>query len=175
MAGIVAATSQPREKKARMDSKTETLPPAELTLGPLARDLSFASRALRAHLRGHNSRVFEEHDVPSGGIALLSLIGLNPGVSQKDLAGAVVLKKSALTKLVNEMETTGLIERRKGAGDRRYNAVHLTTKGQRLFDAVMPDIIALQDQLLAPLSAQERKTYFDLTWRLIAHLEQQPA
>lgn len=75
----------------------DDVPAVELTLGPLARDLSFATRALRAHLRGHNVRVFEEHDVPQGGIALISLIGLNPGVSQKDLAGAVVLKKSALT------------------------------------------------------------------------------
>ena len=154
---------------------SDETPTVELTLGPLARDLSFATRALRAHLRGHNARVFEEHDVPSGGIALISLIGLNPGVSQKDLAGAVVLKKSALTKLVNEMESTGLIERRKGEGDQRYNAVHLTATGQRLFDAVMPDIIALQDTFLAPLTPEERETYFALTWRLISHLEQQPA
>ncbi|MCO6381568.1 MAG: winged helix-turn-helix transcriptional regulator [Vannielia sp.] len=154
---------------------SDEIPKVELTLGPLARDLSFATRALRAHLRGHNERVFEEHDVPSGGIAVISLIGLNPGVSQKDLAGAVVLKKSALTKLVNELESTGLIERRKGDGDRRYNAVHLTAEGQKLYDEVMPDITAMQDALLAPLSPAERELYFDLTWRLISHLDQRTA
>ncbi|SIN99208.1 MarR family winged helix-turn-helix transcriptional regulator [Vannielia litorea] len=158
-----------------MDSTSDDMPTVELTLGPLARDLSFVSRALSAHLRGHTARVFEDHHVPSGGIALISLIGLNPGVSQKDLAGAVALKKSALTKLVNALESTGFIERRKGEGDRRYNAVRLTAAGQKLHDEVMTEITAIQEELLAPLSREERDTYFALTWRLIAHLAAQPS
>ena len=42
--------------------------------------------------------------LPGGQVAVLNLIDLNPGLTQKQLAKIVVLKKSALTKVVNELE-----------------------------------------------------------------------
>lgn len=146
---------------------------SEVELGHLKSDLSFATRALRAHLRRENSNFYLSHGIEAGGVAILSLIGLNPGISQKDLAGTIVLKKSAMTKVVNHMEKQGLIERRKGVPDMRVNALHLTEDGTRLYQSLMSDMRARQEKLLSALSEKERNQFFEMTWRLIAALDEQ--
>ncbi|WP_425050587.1 MarR family winged helix-turn-helix transcriptional regulator [Psychromarinibacter sp. S121] len=142
-------------------------PEDEVSLGHLAKDIFFVMRALRAHLARENASLFERHDVASGEIAIVSLIGLNPGISQKQLAETVVLKKSALTKVVNHLEQTGIIERRKEADDKRFNALHLTERGEALRAAMTPDMLAQQEQVLSALSAAERGMLFELLWRVI--------
>lgn len=136
-------------------------------LGHLAGDLSFVTRVLRAHIQERNIAFYEAHRVAGGEVAVLNLIGLNPGMTQKDLARAVVLKKSALTKLVNEMEHSGLIERRKEGADLRLNALYLTARGAERLARMRPDMAALQELFLAPLSPGERVMLFELLWRLI--------
>ena len=140
-------------------------------LGHLALDLSFATRALRACLRTENASFYESHGVEAGGIAILSLIGLNPGISQKELAEAIVLKKSAMTKVVNQMEAQGLIVRRKGEGDKRINALYLTPHGTQHYNSMLSDMLERQSKLLAPLSQAERALFFEMMWRLIDQFE----
>lgn len=137
-----------------------------ITLGHLETDLSFATRVLRSRMQARNAGIFREHGLAGGEVALVCLIGQNPGLSQKALAEAVVLRKSALTKHVNDMETAGLIERRKVGGDLRLNTLWLTAKGEALYDGVRTDMIALQDDFLSPLSRGERAILFELLWRL---------
>ncbi len=146
-----------------------------IEIGHLAKDVSFVTRVLRAQLRVHNAAVYTNHEMASGGVAILCLIGLNPGISQKDLAGAVVLKKSAVTKIIGEMEQNGLVVRSRGDGDRRFNSLRLTRKGAARRAAMLKDIAAQQDQLLAGLEPTERREFFRLMWRLIDRLEQQGA
>ena len=66
-------------------------------------------------------------------LSLLSLIGLNPGISQNDLASTVVMKKSAVTKLIGELEAKGLVIRDKPKSDRRFNALSLSLEGEALW------------------------------------------
>lgn len=74
-----------------------------IVLGYLSRDLTFMTRVLRAHVRWANTNGSDENSALGSDAAVLSVIGLNPGISQNDLASAVVLKKSAVTKLVSDM------------------------------------------------------------------------
>lgn len=143
-------------------------PAAEgIRLGHLATDLSFATRILRTQIQERNAPFFRAHKAAGGEVAVLSLIAMNPGMTQKDLARAVVLKKSALTKLVNEMDGQGLIERRKECADLRLNALYLTPGGQERLARMRPEMSALQEAFLAPLSPGERVILFELIWRLI--------
>lgn len=137
-----------------------------LLLGYLAEDISFVTRVLRTKVSKENVKFYSDHGVAGGEVVILSLIGLNPGTSQKELAEAVVLKKSALTKVVNEMEASGLIERRKGSDDKRFNTLHLTPAGEAKREAMRKDMAKLQDKLLAPLSPIERKELFRMLWQL---------
>lgn len=141
--------------------------PTGATLGHLAHDISFVTRILRTRILALNEPFFTAHAVVGGEVAVLSLIDLNPGIAQKDLAQMVVLRKSALTKLVNQLERGGLIERRKEDADKRLNALHLTGEGRARLARMRPDIDRLQAELLAPLSPAERAMLFELLWRMI--------
>ncbi len=145
----------------------------KIALGPLGEDISFLTRVLRAQLRGKTQALYDRSETSPGEIVLLTLIGCNPGISQNDLAGAVVLKKSAMTKLMADLEDKGLIERRKKAGDRRFNAVHLTEAGEAKRAALDSKIADHQDNLLAPFDANERATLFSLLLRLSTHLDRE--
>ncbi|WBU57640.1 MarR family winged helix-turn-helix transcriptional regulator [Paracoccus sediminicola] len=140
-----------------------------IELGFLARDLSFLSRVLRAHVRNLNADFYREHDPISGSVALLSLIGLNPGISQNDLAAAVVLKKSAVTKIVSRMESEGFVIRDKPKSDRRYNALRLSREGEMRWNDLRNEIRNQQETLLEPLGQRDRDKLFSLLGRLVTH------
>ena len=141
--------------------------PTGTTLGHLAQDISFVTRILRTKILARNEPLFADHDVVAGEVAVLSLIEINPAIAQKDLAKMVILRKSALTKLVNQLERSGLIERRKESADKRLNALYLTRRGHERLAGMRPDIDRLQAELLAPLSPGERAMLFELLWRMI--------
>lgn len=136
-------------------------------LGHLTEDISFVTRILRARIQSRNEPFFADHQVAGGEVAVLNLIYINPGLTQKELAQLVVLRKSALTKLVNALERSGLIERRKEGTDKRLNALYLTDEGHARLAEFHPDMVRLQAEFLAPLSAAERAMLFELLWRLI--------
>ena len=148
-----------------MEERPNSEPRARL--GHLSADISFVTRILRSRILECNEAFFAEHKVAAGEVAVLNLIAINPGLTQKDLAKIVVLRKSALTKLVNELEHTGLIERRKEGADKRLNALYLTAEGSERVTRMRPDMTRLQEDLLAPLSPGERAMLFELLWRLI--------
>ncbi|MFV0293131.1 MAG: MarR family winged helix-turn-helix transcriptional regulator [Paracoccus sp. (in: a-proteobacteria)] len=146
-----------------------------IELDYLAQDLSFMSRVLRAHVKALNADFDRENDTISGSIALLSLIGLNPGISQSDLAATVVLKKSAVTKIISELGDRGLVLRGKPEADRRYNALTLSPEGQAQWERLRDQMQQRQDQLLATLSQRDRDRLFQLIGKLIAYYAEQAA
>lgn len=138
-----------------------------LNLGHLAQDIAFVSRTLRAHINAANERRF---DMPSGHIALLNLIALNPGISQNDLAAAVVVKKSAVAKAVNELEARALVAREKTGKDKRFNELVLTPEGTALTDTLRAAMAAHTDRILSPLSPAERAILFELLHKVTGAL-----
>ena len=112
------------------DFDYEPVASSKIELGYLAGDISFMARVLFAHVRLANAEFHREWDTVSGTLSLLSLIGLNPGISQNDLASTVVMKKSAVTKLIGELEAKGLVIRDKPKSDRRFNALSLSLDGE---------------------------------------------
>jgi DNA-binding MarR family transcriptional regulator len=81
-----------------------------------------------------------------------------PGVSLRmtDLAEAVLLSKSGLTRLVDRMCGEGLIERSRDAADRRSLVVTLTPAGRRALRRAAPvHLRGIQQHFGAALSAEQ--------------------
>ena len=55
---------------------------------------------------------------------------------QKELAASLVLDGSSVVRLLDALETAGLIERREESGDRRAKTIALTALGQSIIDQV---------------------------------------
>lgn len=154
-----------------MDQNSADKPPTKaVELGYLAANLPFLTRVLRAFIRTENASFYRDLHVEPGEIAIINLIGINPGLSQNDLAATVVIKKSAVTKIVKELETRGFVERRKMSADRRYNALKLTRSGEAKRAELLARMTEQQDGILSVLSVGERKQLFALLNRLLGHL-----
>lgn len=139
-------------------------------LGPLRESLPFLTRALRAYIRAENAEFYTDFAAEQGEIVVISVIGLNPGISQNELAATLVFKKSAVTKLVKDMEDRGLVERAKVASDKRFNALKLTPAGEAKYRRINERMSQQQSAFLEPFSETERIQLFAFLNRLHTHL-----
>jgi DNA-binding MarR family transcriptional regulator len=67
---------------------------------------------------------------------------------------------------IDELEKSGLVERRPHPTDRRAHALHVTDKGRETLARGRKLARHAQEELLAPLSAREREQLHDLLLRL---------
>jgi DNA-binding MarR family transcriptional regulator len=150
-----------------MDNSTET---GALALGPLGHDVVFVTRNLQALLRPVSDALRAELGLETGMIGVLSIVWLNPGLSQSDLAASMVLKKSAVTKLVKTLEAQGLVTRRRVEDDRRMNALWLTAAGHELIARLRGLTDALHERLFEGIPAGDREAFFRVAGALISRL-----
>ncbi|MGL4745586.1 MAG: MarR family winged helix-turn-helix transcriptional regulator [Phycicoccus sp.] len=98
---------------------------------------------------------------------LVVLRSVAPGSSQDDLARALGLTQSAVTRLVDRLVRDGMVERRRGA-DWRTVSVHLTSAGSRLADDVTEARMAALVRLTGGLDDEGRRRLVGLAGELLA-------
>jgi DNA-binding MarR family transcriptional regulator len=77
-------------------------------------------------------------------------------MDQASLGGAIALDRTTILVVLTRLEKRGLVKRRTSPKDRRSKLVEITAAGRRLVARALPSVVAVQDKLLAPLSARER-------------------
>lgn len=87
--------------------------------------------------------------------AVLIYLGFHDNCSLSELAEGVGRNNSAITGLVDRMETSGLVERRHGSTDRRSKIVSLTDLGWTLRAKVADDFRDFNDRLSNGLTGAE--------------------
>ena len=92
------------------------------------------------------------------------------GSSQADLSALLQIDRTNLVGLLNELETAGWIERRRSPEDRRRHIVELTPAGSELLSKVEFALAAVEDHVLAALSAEQRESLYELL-RVAANLD----
>jgi DNA-binding MarR family transcriptional regulator len=100
--------------------------------------------------------------------ALLNLADLSEGSSQQDLGRKLGLDSSGLVSVIDDLESQGLVERRRDTTDRRRYAIHLTRAGRTKLTRAREAVKLRGEELLAPLSVDERETLHDLLSRVAA-------
>lgn len=143
---------------------------AEVRLGWLGGDVQFLTRSLRFLLRPQGGAIRQAFALEAGDIGVLAMIAANPGISQNDLAASLVLKKSAVTRVVQRLEQRGFLHRTRSTRDRRANHLVLTEAGGALAGALRQ---ATQDQQTAwfdGIDPARRAAFFDVLHLLLARL-----
>jgi DNA-binding MarR family transcriptional regulator len=101
--------------------------------------------------------------------SLLTALAETGPTSQADLGRRIGLDRSDVTAAATEMESRGLLERMPDPADRRRNLVRLTEPGAVYLEMMDREVIAAQDQLLAPLTDAERKQLLDMLGRIVEY------
>ena len=102
-----------------------------------------------------------------GRAGMLMLVEANPGVTQGRLAREVGLDRSTMVGLIDGLEATGLVERRRGR-DRRTNGLWLTRRGRALIADMKRRIQAHERRVCGRLTAKERALLLELLGKLAA-------
>lgn len=145
---------------------------AVIRAGWLQHDLPFLTRSLRYLLRGQSDDLRAGAGLQAGDIGVLAVVSLNPGITQMDLASSLVLKKSAVTRVVQRLERRRLLERRRSTTDRRANRLTLTPEGQATAAALRDATRAMHEHWFAGIDPAEAAVFFDVLFRLVATLAQ---
>jgi DNA-binding MarR family transcriptional regulator len=98
------------------------------------------------------------------------LVALSEGgpLSQAELGRRLHIDRSDMVTVVTDLEQAGYVERERDAHDRRRNVVALTQAGEAALDRMDAAVKRAQADLLAPLSAAERRELARLLDRLVS-------
>jgi DNA-binding MarR family transcriptional regulator len=110
-----------------------------------------------------SERFFRSQSLNTAQFDVLSRVGAAAGITQQELAVALLVTKGNISQLLNKMEQDGLVTRRQ---EGRTNCLSLTDKGRALFQIVVPQQETLIANLLAPLSPDEQRELLRLLRKL---------
>ncbi|HEV7420588.1 MAG TPA: MarR family transcriptional regulator [Mycobacterium sp.] len=127
---------------------------------------------LLAQLGSHIATDFQQRLAPIEAdprtYAVLLALAADDGQSQRQLSERLGIHRNAMVTVIDNLEQRGLAKRLTHPDDRRAFAVTLTPKARRLLPALHEQGRELEDQISAPLSAEERDTLRHLLQRVAA-------
>ncbi len=97
----------------------------------------------------------------------LNVLDAEGAITQQKLGQCTGIDPSSMVSTVDDLEQAGLVERRRHPSDRRAHAVHITEKGRTTLSRGRQLARGAQDDLFAPLSADERAQLHELLLRLV--------
>jgi DNA-binding MarR family transcriptional regulator len=97
----------------------------------------------------------------------------HPGTTQQELESGLLLDANTVVLILNELEAAQFVVRRRDPEDRRRHIVELTAAGRRALERADRAREGLEGEILAPLSAEERKTLRRLIERVLEAMLQE--
>jgi DNA-binding MarR family transcriptional regulator len=126
---------------------------------------------LITHLSAQAHRLVTSHLATVGArgyhFRLLAALAETGPASQASLGRHAEMDRSDVTAAVGELAADGFVERTADSDDRRRNVVMITVAGWARLRRLDEVLNGVQDELLAPLSSDERATLVGLLERLI--------
>lgn len=110
-----------------------------------------------------SERFFRAQGLNTAQFDVLAKVGAASGITQQELADALLVTKGNISQLLHRMEHEGLIARRQVG---RTNCLTLTERGRALFERAVPAQEAMVAGLLAPLTADEQRELLRLLRKL---------
>jgi DNA-binding MarR family transcriptional regulator len=90
----------------------------------------------------------------------------NEGVSQARLAELAAVDPMTMVRILDRMESDGLIDRRPDPVDRRARRLYLTAKGRKLLAEIWHLADLTRAETFKGISGRQRKTFMDMLERL---------
>lgn len=100
---------------------------------------------------------FEPLNLRPAEYSVLVLIADNPGRKQTEIAEILGIKRANFVALINALDERGLTERRAAPGDRRANALYLTTEGTVFLEKARAIQDAFEAECVAMLGGPEQR------------------
>lgn len=99
-------------------------------------------------------------------LELLALLYHVDEISQSDLQKKVNIDSAAVTRHVKQLEANGMVSRRRKPEDNRITLVRLTEQGRERIESSKREKERFMKEMLAGVSAEERRVLIDILARL---------
>lgn len=128
-------------------------------VGPLARRLN------QMHTRLWYEQVHQDLTGPQ--FTVLALLDAHGEMDQGTLGTLAHLDKSTAAPLLERLRRRGLVDITQDTSDRRRKMVHITEQGRELTVRLAPAAVAVSEQILALLPAEEHDQLLDMLRRMV--------
>lgn len=108
-----------------------------------------------------------DYDLTSVQYAALVAVDENPGVDATRLSGLIAFDRSTIGGVIERLESKSLLVRSPDRSDRRIKLLYLTRGGKGLLNEIHATVDRVQDKILEPLSADDRKVLVRLLTDLV--------
>jgi DNA-binding MarR family transcriptional regulator len=126
--------------------------PEELISSPI-----FLLKRLGMKAKEESQAAYSDAGVHPYHYSILATLAEGERETQGAIADALDFDRGQLVGLLDEMEEAGLVERRRDPEDRRRQVVVMTPAGKKTLVKVRAVAQQLDDDFLAPLTAEQRK------------------
>lgn len=100
---------------------------------------------------------------------VLAVIQAKAPVRAGDVSALLLMDKSQLSRLIKDLLEKRFIKSKPDANDARAVVLTLTSKGIAVYDDMLAEVIRQNEQVFAPLSAEEVALLDDMLNRLTTH------
>ena len=112
------------------------------------------------------NRQFSDGDVRPGVFSAMLLANANPGIAQIDIANQLGIDKASVVTLIDRLENSGWVERRRSTEDRRRQGIFLTPAGAKACRALKKEMIEHERKFVSRYTEQELRVLISLLRRL---------
>jgi MarR family transcriptional regulator, lower aerobic nicotinate degradation pathway regulator len=119
--------------------------------------------------KGEAMEAFEAEGLTPYHYGVLALLGESQRQTQAEIAYALRIDRSQLVGLLDSLEERRLVERQRDPKDRRRHVVKLTAAGKDQLERLRKITERIEEEFLAPLSADERRALHELLLRVGCH------
>ncbi|NMO51579.1 MarR family transcriptional regulator [Actinoplanes sp. TBRC 11911] len=128
-----------------------------------------------AHAHRLVSAGFAEAGARGYHLRLLDSLAEQGPASQADLGRRTGIHLSDMVAALNELEADGYVARAPDPADRRRNVITVTTEGRQRRDDLATTATRIQDELLEPLTTDEREQLAATLRKLLRHHNEKAA
>lgn len=104
--------------------------------------------------------------------SILAVLWENDGCSQQYLADKSFRDRPSVTRLIDNMEKDGLVDRKPDVNDRRSNLIFLTKKGKQIQEKVMNLVNATVEESIKGISVENIVTVKEVFHKIYQNLEE---
>jgi DNA-binding MarR family transcriptional regulator len=146
--------SSPRPAPPAKPARAKELALKSLALGDLSQLLGYRIRRAQLWVFKDFSRQLSAFDISPAQFSVLSVIDANPGVNQLAIAQLLSIERAGLGRLVDHLESRGLVRRTASAVNRRYYVLYLTDAGTTLLGRIRPAVAESEKALATKIGSR---------------------
>lgn len=137
----------------------------------LGDSLGFALHRTYMRMKAVSVRRLRPHGLTPEQFGVLAILWDNPGLSQREIASILVKDAPNVTRIIDRLESKGLVERHEDANDRRAYRMYPSSRGRLLRKTLGPAALDLRTSMFSSLSPKEQASMRLLLDKLFESLE----